>query len=56
MASSAMQLAQISVLSEHTLLLNNMKEALRYTPVKHFHSDGSFTVEMVEDTYYSKRR
>jgi len=52
MASSAMQLAQIVPLAEHNLLLNNMRESLQYTPVKHFYSDGSFTVKMVKDPYY----
>lgn len=52
MASSAMQLAQIAPLSEHTLLLKNMRESLQYTPVKHFCADGSVTVELIKDPYY----
>ena len=49
MASSAMQLAQIAPLAEHSLLLKNMRDSLQYTPIKHFCTDGSFTIEMVKD-------
>ena len=52
MASASSQLARISPLSEHTELLSSMREALRYTPVKRFQEDGSFSVEHIPDSYY----